>query len=183
MSSISDDVSVSASGAPKILIRGPKNSGKSSFARTLVNSLLTRYKRVMFLECDLGQSEFTPGGMVALTLLSQPLFGPPFTHPTLPLAAHYVGAASPRSSPSHYLKSIEALVRTYEDTNATTILTDEHDDEPDTRIADSIPLVVNTMGWTKGLGADLNRRIEEAINPTDIVEFETPVWDPQQQYW
>ena len=35
-----------------------------------------RYQRVAFLECDLGQSEFTPGGMVALNVVSSPLFGP-----------------------------------------------------------------------------------------------------------
>ena len=34
-----------------------------------------RYENVAFLECDLGQSEFTPGGMVSLHVLSQPVFG------------------------------------------------------------------------------------------------------------
>ena len=28
------------------------------------------------------------------------------------------------------------------------------------------------MGWTKGLGADLNRRIEEMVEPSDIFQFE-----------
>jgi polynucleotide 5'-hydroxyl-kinase GRC3/NOL9 len=28
------------------------------------------------------------------------------------------------------------------------------------------------MGWTKGLGADLNRKIEDAVEPSDIFEFE-----------
>lgn len=35
----------------------------------------TRYDQVAFLECDLGQSEFTPGGMVSLHAVSQPVFG------------------------------------------------------------------------------------------------------------
>lgn len=78
------------------LVRGPKNSGKSTFARTLLNRLsircaslyttghliiyiaLCRYRRVAFLECDLGQSEFTPGGVVALTVINQPVFGANF---------------------------------------------------------------------------------------------------------
>lgn len=34
-----------------------------------------RYRRVAFLECDLGQSEFTPGGMAALNILDKPVFG------------------------------------------------------------------------------------------------------------
>jgi polynucleotide 5'-hydroxyl-kinase GRC3/NOL9 len=84
------------------LIRGAKKSGKSTFARTVVNRLLlrfvgsfqschsfwflvfffcssifvtNRYKRVAFLECDLGQSEFTPGGTVALNIVEEPLLG------------------------------------------------------------------------------------------------------------
>ena len=57
------------------LVKGPKNTGKSTFARTLLNKLLETYERVAFLECDLGQSEFTPGGMVALNVISRPVFG------------------------------------------------------------------------------------------------------------
>ena len=34
-----------------------------------------RYKKVAFLECDIGQSEFTPGGMVALNIIDAPFFG------------------------------------------------------------------------------------------------------------
>jgi hypothetical protein len=40
--------------------------------------------------------------------------GPPFTHPTLPNRAHYVGATTPRSSPAHYLASVQALFQAYE---------------------------------------------------------------------
>jgi hypothetical protein len=73
------------------LVKGPKNSGKSTFARTLANRLSTRsflfpcafatltdisrYQKVAFLECDVGQSEFTPGGMVSLNIVERPLFG------------------------------------------------------------------------------------------------------------
>ena len=35
----------------------------------------SRFHRVAYLECDLGQSEFTPGGMVSLNVLEQPVFG------------------------------------------------------------------------------------------------------------
>jgi len=39
------------------------------------------------------------------------------------------------------------------------------------RIWDGIPLVVNTMGWNKGIGADLTRRIQDIVQPTDIFEI------------
>jgi len=32
----------------------------------------------------------------------------------------------------------------------------------------AIPLVVNTMGWTKGLGAMLNRAVEDIVGPTEV---------------
>ncbi|KAG6837057.1 hypothetical protein H0H93_015628 [Arthromyces matolae] len=154
-------------------IKGPKKSGKSTFARTLVNSLLTRYQKVAFLECDLGQSEFTPGGMVALNIVSTPLFGPPFTHPTLPNSAHYIGGTTPRSSPSLYLNAVQSILDEYRldiQTPAVSI-------GDDSRISDLIPLVVNTMGWNKGLGADLTLKLQEMVEPTDIYEIEAP-FDP-----
>ncbi|KAG9103033.1 Polynucleotide 5'-hydroxyl-kinase grc3 [Ceratobasidium sp. 370] len=60
--------------APVILVKGGKNSGKSTFSRTLANRLTNVYRRVAFVECDLGQSEFTPGGMVSLNVLTAPIF-------------------------------------------------------------------------------------------------------------
>jgi polynucleotide 5'-hydroxyl-kinase GRC3/NOL9 len=47
-------------------------------------------------------------------------------------------------------------------------------------MADVIPLVVNTMGWNKGLGADLTRQIEDMVEPTDIFEVEAP---PFERSW
>jgi polynucleotide 5'-hydroxyl-kinase GRC3/NOL9 len=46
--------------------------------------------------------------------------------------------------------------------------------EDEIRIADFVPLVVNTMGWTKGLGGDLNRRIEGIVEPGVLFEFNEP---------
>ncbi|EGO04216.1 hypothetical protein SERLA73DRAFT_118483 [Serpula lacrymans var. lacrymans S7.3] len=160
------------------IVKGPKKSGKSTFARTLLNRLLSTFQKVAFLECDLGQSEFTPGGMVALNIIEQPVFGPPFTHPTLPHLAHYIGSTSPRSSPSHYLSAIRSLLDAYRlDVQYPLLDAEEHDErEEDRRIADVIPLVVNTMGWTKGLGADLNVKIEEMVEATDVFEIEDGAW-------
>ncbi|KAF7790792.1 hypothetical protein EIP86_001749 [Pleurotus ostreatoroseus] len=175
------------------LVKGPKKCGKSTFARTLLNNLVTRYRRVVFLECDLGQSEFTPGGMVALNVVSTPVFGiylyfatyvcalngsiagPPFTHPSVPHQAHYIGSTSPRNCPSYYLETISALMQTYNmDVQHASL---EDGDISDSRIADVIPLVVNMMGWTKGLGADLSKRVEETVEPSAIFEFDAPVPD------
>lgn len=54
-------------------------------------------------------------------------------------------------------------------------------DVNDSRISDIIPLVVNTMGWTKGLGADLAQKLEDIIEPTHVFEIEAPT--PTDQRW
>ena len=48
------------------------------------------------------------------------------------------------------------------------------------KISDSIPLVVNTMGWVKGLGADLNHKIESTLEPTDIFNIQAPLREAHQ---
>ncbi|EIN04313.1 hypothetical protein PUNSTDRAFT_93035 [Punctularia strigosozonata HHB-11173 SS5] len=167
---------------PVYLIRGPKKVGKSNFSRTLLNTLLGHYRRAAFLECDLGQSEFTPPGMVSLAIIEQPVFGPAFTHLTVPFRAHYIGSSTARSLPSLYLDAIQALIQSYrlEVQHATFLLDGDvvqgpaNGDDGDQLIEDAIPLVVNTMGWSKGMGADLNARIEEMLDPTCIFEFRSP---------
>ena len=109
--------------------------------------------------------------MIYSTLNNHAL-GPPFTHPTLPNVAHFIGAITPRSSPAHYLDAVMALIQSYRlDIQTPDVdLADEHE----SRISDVIPLVVNTMGWSKGLGADLTQRIEDMLDPTDIFDIKGP---------
>ncbi len=45
-------------------------------------------------------------------------------------------------------------------------------DASDSRIEDVIPLVVNTMGWTKGLGADLSAKILDIVQPSQIFNID-----------
>ncbi|TCD61658.1 Polynucleotide 5'-hydroxyl-kinase grc3 [Steccherinum ochraceum] len=158
-------------------VKGAKKSGKSTFARTLLNRLSTRYRYVAFLECDLGQSEFTPGGMVALNVISSPVFGPPFSHPSVPYQSHYIGSTTPASSPSRYLAAIQAVIHTYNTDLQHASLTPSEESSDDDRIDDFIPLVVNMMGWSKGLGADMSDRIEDMLHPSAVFEFEAPVYD------
>ncbi|KAJ4476197.1 hypothetical protein J3R30DRAFT_413851 [Lentinula aciculospora] len=137
---------------PKIyLVKGPKKIGKSSFARTLVNRLLSRHKQIAYLDLDPGQSEFTPGGLLALTIVSDPIFGPPFTHPTIPIRAHFLGAFSPKTSPGLYVEGLKDLVQFWAR------------DVQQHVAATTNPLVVNTMGWAKGLGADLSKRVQDIL--------------------
>ena len=59
------------------LVCGPRNAGKSSFCRQLVNSLLNSNQVVAYLEGDCGQPEFTPPGSVSLVFVDSVVVGPP----------------------------------------------------------------------------------------------------------
>ena len=84
-------MAVVQSGEPFVgLVHGPKGSGKSTFSRMLVNTLVSRYAifclvllkltflrsiAVAYLDCDLGQSEFSPPGLISLHLIRKAQFG------------------------------------------------------------------------------------------------------------
>lgn len=69
----------SGASAPTIMIAGDKDSGKSTLIRFLVNHLLSsRYRQVQVLDTDIGQSDFTIPGSIAVHTFDAPVFGPPF---------------------------------------------------------------------------------------------------------
>ncbi|KAJ3815166.1 hypothetical protein F5876DRAFT_31318 [Lentinula aff. lateritia] len=147
-----DDSETERKHSPNIyLIKGPKKVGKSSFARTLVNRLLSQHNTIAYLDLDPGQSEFTPAGLIALTLVSDPVLGPPWTHPSVPVRAHFIGAFSPKGCPGLYVEGVRDLVSFWVE------------DVCSGGSQSAIPLVVNTMGWAKGLGVDLMKRVQDVL--------------------
>lgn len=56
---------------PIALVCGAKNCGKTTFSRHLVNVLLQRYRKVTYLDTDVGQPEFTPPGFLSLTVVDK----------------------------------------------------------------------------------------------------------------
>ena len=63
-----------------VVVCGGKNVGKSTFIRYLINRHLMKWKRVLVLDFDPGQSEFTVMGCLSVVLVEQPLLGPNFSH-------------------------------------------------------------------------------------------------------
>ncbi|ORX37251.1 hypothetical protein BD324DRAFT_435981 [Kockovaella imperatae] len=144
---------------PVVMIRGPKRCGKSTFARAALNKLLEDHERVVWLECDLGQSEFSCGGVVGLWTVTEPVLGPAFTHPAIPTRAYHLGEYTPLSCPEAYISAIRQLIDYY-------------------RYEMEGPLVINTQGWIKGLGEDLLKAIESAAEPTHVFTFEAEGGSP-----
>ncbi|XP_063001270.1 polynucleotide 5'-hydroxyl-kinase NOL9 isoform X1 [Elgaria multicarinata webbii] len=137
-------------GCPVILVCGPKSVGKSTFNRYLINLLLNRLPCIEFLECDLGQPEFTPPGCVSLINVTEPLLGPPFTHQRRPRKMAYFGETSCEQDTERYIDTLKYVFSAYER---------------------DVPLVVNTMGWVQGAGLLLLIDLIRLLAPSHVVQI------------
>lgn len=129
--------------------------------------IAVRYKRVAYLETDIGQTEFTPSGLISLHVIDSPILGPPYTHQHMrPKRSYFFGSLTARDDPSYYVMCISQLIRLYQE---------EYDRDEE----DLVPLVVNTHGWIHGLGYDLLLNIIRDAAPTDIFALEDPDAPPR----
>ncbi|KAJ5703497.1 hypothetical protein N7493_011886 [Penicillium malachiteum] len=158
-------------GRLRVLVCGPKASGKSTFSRYLLNHVLspapesengfTNTDGVAFLDLDPGQPEFAPMGQVYLAHLRAPFFGPPFTHPSLHdseggqiLRAHHIGATSPKEDSDHYALATMDLLDQYR-----SLLTQYP----------QCPLIVNYPGWIFGQGLEVATWLVKTLGLSDVV--------------
>lgn len=158
-------------GRLRVLVCGPKASGKSTFSRYLLNHVLSPAPETengyintdgcAFLDLDPGQPEFAPMGQVYLAHLRAPFFGPPFTHPSLDdsrdgqiLRAHHLGATSPKEDPDHYALAAMDLLEQYRSLR--------------TRYP-QCPLIVNYPGWIFGQGLEVATWLIKTLGLSDVV--------------
>lgn len=149
---------------PIAFICGAKNSGKTTFSRHLLNILLHRYKRVAYLDTDVGQPEFTPPGFLSLTIVDK--LTPDLTIPCLktPERSFFFGDVSSKRDPTAYLTYISTLYDHYKKEYCTSNNTEGSNKT-------ELPLVVNTPGWVKGVGYDLLVNMLKYIAPTHVVKI------------
>ena len=119
-----------------IFVCGAKDSGKSTYLRYLMNRCLNQRRnpsKISFLDCDIGQSEFTPSGTISLIdEISDPLFGPSASHLKRPKKSFYFGDIQVTENYlCKYLNYIKSLLDS---------IHQEHNGI----------FLVNTMGWGAG---------------------------------
>nr|XP_006820503.1 PREDICTED: polynucleotide 5'-hydroxyl-kinase NOL9-like [Saccoglossus kowalevskii] len=140
---------------PVVLVCGGKNVGKSTYCRYLINSFLNKENSIDYLECDVGQTEFTPSSIISLTEVKEPLLGPPFTHLREPTIMSFFGDLSPKDDPERYIHTVRYVYNQCKKSQR--------------------PVVVNTMGWNKAMGLSLLLDVIRVIKPTHIIQFDTNV--------
>jgi len=67
------------------MLAGYKNSGKSTLMRYFLNRCLKKWNRILVLDFDIGQSEFSISGCISAFVIDKPLLGPNYTHLMQPL--------------------------------------------------------------------------------------------------
>ncbi|XP_031235460.1 polynucleotide 5'-hydroxyl-kinase NOL9 isoform X2 [Mastomys coucha] len=143
-------VSVSCDGCPVILLCGACDIGKSTFNRILINQLLNSIPGVDYLECDLGQTEFTPPGCISLLNITEPLLGPPYTHQRKPQRMVYYGKMNCHNDYESYIEIVKYVFRDYKR---------------------EFPLVINTMGWVSGDGLLLLVDLIRVLTPNYVIQL------------
>ncbi|XP_045821356.1 polynucleotide 5'-hydroxyl-kinase NOL9-like isoform X2 [Trifolium pratense] len=152
---------------PITVICGPKNCGKTTFSRYLVNLLLTKWKKVAYFDIDVGQPEFTPPGLISLTNLHQVTPDLTSQFKKTPKRSLFFGDVSPKRDPSAYLKYICSIYDYYQKEYCTF-------DKGHNSSRSQTPLVVNTSGWVKGVGYEVLVDTLKYICPTHIVKIGIP---------
>ncbi|KGG51367.1 hypothetical protein DI09_37p40 [Mitosporidium daphniae] len=145
-----------------VVVFGSKGSGKSTFLKYLINSSLSQHQvnacstprasGVLLMNLDCGQAELGPPATVSLFHIDKFILGPSFATQCSHIHQEYVGVISIAENPKGYLHAVERLCNFL------------HKKAPK-----GLPVFVNTMGWTTGLGLELFKCTINLVRPSTII--------------
>lgn len=140
----------SLSNSTAVVTVGSKGAGKSTFNRYLINCMLNHYELVNYIDCDIGQPEFTISGCISVNHVTSPILGPPFTHLRNPHFSTFYGAVTASNDVDRYIESVKNVLL---------------------HVKPGYPIVVNTMGWIKDVGMNLLADVIRMIQPSYVVQL------------
>jgi polynucleotide 5'-hydroxyl-kinase GRC3/NOL9 len=156
----------------RIVVCGAKHVGKSTCIRYAVNRLLSSssFPAVALLDCDTGQPEMSPPGMLTLTIITTPLLSPPHHHMVMGegslVSTHHTdacfyGHTTSKADPSLFLQCIKKLLESY-----VRVVADKHGGDES-----KLPLLINTDGWVKGMGFEILSAALDSIQPNHVIQL------------
>ncbi|XP_077221612.1 polynucleotide 5'-hydroxyl-kinase NOL9-like [Tasmannia lanceolata] len=159
-----NSIAFNSSDSPPIaFVCGAKNSGKSTFSRHLLNTLLGSYNKVAYLDTDLGQPEFTTPGCLSLHVIDEQTPDLTILYMKTPVRCFFFGDTSSKRDPEAYLDNIFRLYDYFQ------MEYYKSNELEDSNI--QLPLVINTPGWVKGIGYDILVKMLRYISPTHVVQI------------
>lgn len=141
----------------RVFVVGGQGVGKSTCLRYLINSNLSKHSKFLLIDLDIGQPELFLPQTISATLVTDAILGPGFLKNVKPLRSIYYGDLNVLLSPIKYLKSILAL----------------HAYCKGNKELANIPWVINTLGYTRGLGYEIISSILRVFNPTDLIQIQS----------
>ncbi|XP_045124871.1 polynucleotide 5'-hydroxyl-kinase NOL9-like isoform X2 [Portunus trituberculatus] len=150
----------SCGAVPRVVVCGGKGVGKSTFFKYLANTMIAAQPDtgILCLDFDPGQPELSLPTSLSLTHLTKPLLGPPYTHDLAELSLHHrhvlVGSVNPQFVLEEYVSAVQELCRAA------------------SGMEGDLPLLVNTMGWTRGTGLEVMLDVVRLVQPTHVLQFQ-----------
>lgn len=136
----------------RLMLCGGKGVGKSTLLRYLVNKLLNVRKEVYVMDLDPGQPEFTVPGAISIIKVTSALLGPNYTHLQEAEKTIFVPSINVSADYESYLDAVRKLIA---------------------HLPQSVPVVVNYMGFTKGIGLFLTSMILGLLKADVVVQIES----------
>ncbi|CAI5755850.1 unnamed protein product [Candida verbasci] len=131
------------------MVIGNKNTGKSTFAKTLLNSIIENYNMpVVYLDLDPGQSEYNQPLNLSMTKVENVNYGSHSFNYTESQTTKYYGFNNPVSLINRY----ESIVENF-----------------DKLFNDQYPMIINTPGYIKGYGKELLTKITNKFQPDNLI--------------
>ncbi|KAG0495171.1 hypothetical protein HPP92_006165 [Vanilla planifolia] len=147
---------------PMTMVCGAANCGKSTFSRLLLNTLLMRYRRVGYLDADVGQPEFTAPGCISLHIIDKKTPDLSILQMKTPERCIFFGHISCQQDARNHSISVFIL---YDYFRKEFYQIDDFDNPCKTLV----PLIINTSGWVQGTGYDMLVEMLQHMSPSHIV--------------
>lgn len=140
----------------RLVVIGGKNVGKSGVCQFLINKNIVSFKKILLIDLDIGQPICGPSQTISATVISKPIIGPGYLSDNQPDKSFMYGDKSVMIAPFKYVRCVRQLMEFC-------VANPNYQ---------SIPWVINTMGYQKGFGLQLVCLLTRILQPTDVVQVQ-----------